>query len=242
MKRLLTIILAMLSTMFVSTSCNDDYQETLSAIVTVVDGSYDVSYSIRFGDGKTAYVTNTSKYNFSFPAELEGEQRAIIYYYIEDEVKPGYDYVITLVDAGTVPTIIAKASDRLDTALESYVDKVTIEEPSFTDNKYLTMLLSFMGNKPDVNTHKFMLVYNKNVDKSGMFQDSYPKSDDGYLWLELYHYRGTDVEVEPYYIYNCFKISPKQLGTKEFSEYKGIKILHKPIGKTNNTEILTIKF
>ena len=122
MKRLLTIILAMLSTMFVSTSCNDDYQETLSAIVTVVDGSYDVSYSIRFGDGKTAYVTNTSKYNFSFPAELEGEQRAIIYYYIEDEVKPGYDYVITLVDAGTVPTIIAKASDRLDTAMESYVD------------------------------------------------------------------------------------------------------------------------
>ena len=57
-------------------------------MVTVVDGSYDVSYSIRFGDGKTAYVTNTSKFNFSFPAELDGEQRAIIYYYLEDEVRP----------------------------------------------------------------------------------------------------------------------------------------------------------
>ena len=226
----------MLSTMFVSTSCNDDYQETLSAIVTVVDGSYDVSYSIRFGDGKTAYVQRGGYFLTGLWKKFYSDGSLRYFAFGED------GWVITLVDAGTVPTIIAKASDRLDTALESYVDKVTIEEPSFSDNKYLTMLLSFMGNKPDVNTHKFMLVYNKNVDKSGMFQDSYPKSDDGYLWLELYHYRGTDVEVEPYYIYNCFKISPKQLGTKEFSEYKGIKILHKPIGKTNNTEILTIKF
>lgn len=242
MKKLLTIILAMLSTMFVSTSCNDDFQETLSAMVTVVDGSYDVSYSIRFGDGKTAYVTNTSKFNFSFPAELDGEQRAIIYYYLEDEVKPGYDHVITLVDAGTVPTVIAKPSDRIDVALDAYVDKVSIQDPSFTDNKYITMLLSFMGNKPDVNTHKFALVYNNNVDKSGVFQHSYPKSDDGYLWLELYHYKGTDVEAEPYYLYNSFKVTPKQLGVKEFSEYKGIKILHKPIGKVDVTEITTIKF
>ncbi len=242
MKKFFTIILTVLSALMVGTSCNDDYKAVHSAIVTVIDGSWDISYSVRFGDGKTAYVKNTSSYKFSFPTELEGEQRAIIYYQIEDEVMPNFDYVITIVDAGTIPTSLVKKLSEVSDVLESYVDKISIEEASFSDNKYITMLVSFMAGNPDLTKHKFSIVYNDKPNKEGVFQASYPKSDDGYLWLELYHDRNKDTELGLYNNYSCFKINSKELGVKEFIEYKGIKILHKDVSNVNAVEIYTIDF
>ena len=242
MKKLFTIIMTMFAALMVGTSCNDDYKTTLSAIVTIIDGNSSVPYTVRFGDGKSAYVTNTSKFNFSFPIELDGEQRAIIYYQIEDEVKVGYDYVITLVDAGTVSTTTVKTLAEVAETVAKSEHKVSIDDASLTDNKYITLVLSFMGNNPELNKHKFSLVYNNDLEKNGAFKGSYPKTEDDYLWLELYHDKGTDTEYTRYYNHYCFKIAPKNLGVKELMEYKGIKILHKPISNVEQTDIYTISF
>ena len=241
MKKFFTIIMTLLASLMVNTSCNDDYKPINSAIVTVVDGSWDVSYSVRFGDGKTAYVKNTGDFKFSFPTELEGEQRAIIYYQIEEEAQVGYDYVITIVDAGTVPTSNVKKHSEVFEALESYVDKIDIEEASFGDSKYITMLISFMANNPSLNKHKLSLIYNDSPTKEGPFQGSYGK-DDSYLWLELHHDKATDTEVGVYSNYQCFKVSTKDLGVKNIGEYKGIKILHKSSSKIDEIGIYTIEF
>lgn len=224
MKKLFSIVMIMASVLALTTSCNKKNSEPMYvSIATLVEagGLTGGGIYVEFDSGKTAYVTNASDLQIN-PA-FDNEVRAMIYYTINEaeSTNTGYDMVITLNMVYGVITDYVRFIDDHDIGnIGDYTAGIDIREGYFA-NDWITLDMAFPYSSPS-KKHNVYLVYNNRPDHSGMFQNIY--SEDGYLYLELYHDNDNDGDSNEFSGYACWKIR-SNLGVN-IEDYKGIKILY----------------
>ena len=244
MKKFLYITLAMFATVLFGTGCNQNESKVYySSIVTLIDGSYDYAYSVEFDDGKTAYVTNSFSHHFTFSDKLNGEGRAYIWYEVADEKKPGFDHSLTLVSLEPLSTFkLISINDPDVTDLDKFTASAYISEMAYAMNRdYLTMAVIFPASTTGNYSHQMQLLYNDNPEHEGAYQEYYPTTDDGYLYLELYHNSNGDPGSTNTQAIACYKVDYNNLhGMQPMSDYKGIKVIQPVQG--GRVEIYTYDF
>jgi hypothetical protein len=171
-----------------------------------------------------------------FPDKATGEARAWIYYTAELINDLVFDGKVEL--EALYPIEIQLADMRLPADVDKdYKDDITVSTSNinYTRNRYVNLQLFYKSADPSFDPeHKFKLVYN--ADRTGFFAESYPKSDDGYLYLELYHDANDDTKKVEYSIYHCYKLTTTDANVDiDIEDYKGIKILYKSLSDNNLT-------
>ena len=244
MRKFLYIAIAFAAATLVGTGCNNyDSKTYYSSIVTLLDGSYDYAYSAEFDDGKKVYITNSFKYPFTFGESLNGEGRALIWYMIEDQTQTGFDHTITLASLEPISTfklITINDSDVKD--LDKFTAPAHVTEMAYAKNRsYLTVAYNFPANQTGGYQHQLQLLYNNNPDHEGAYQEYYPATDDGYLYLELYHNSNGDGGNTNTPALASYKVDYGSLhGMPNIDTFKGIKVIQ-PVAD-GRTEIFTYDF
>lgn len=254
MKKTFGLFFVAFATMFMSVSCLNlaqwEQKESDDAkIVTIVDGSYNTPYYVEFDTGETAYVTsNTGGSTITFPAEpaqLRGEVRKLIYFYYDGEPKEGYDKSIAINAMQDVSSELIKLTtdESIKNTLKDHDDQIAINGVAYTPKrKYVTLELLFYQS-PEINyKHSVIVAYNPT--REGMFKEIYEniKGTDNYLWLEVYHDNAGDTTTNNVQqVYTSIKLDEETMGISNFSNYQGIKLIHKNLD-TNVATIFTYDF
>ncbi|MBR7102855.1 MAG: NigD-like N-terminal domain-containing protein, partial [Tidjanibacter sp.] len=102
MKNLFNIALTLFAAIALGTSCgvNEEITPVSQNFGTLIEtpAGSKTPYYVLFDDGKSAYVTNTSKWNPTFGPNVS-ELRYLFSYEITNEQAIGYDYEITILSA-----------------------------------------------------------------------------------------------------------------------------------------------
>ena len=245
MKRCFYIFAMMILSAFVATSCfgSRDDKAVSTALVGVVTGDESLGAYVVFENGQLGVITegadllNKIPDSAYFPDKATGEARAWIYYTAELINDLVFDGKVEL--EALYPIEIQLADMRLPANVDKdYKDDITVSTSNinYTRNRYVNLQLFYKSADPSFDPeHKFKLVYN--ADRTGFFAESYPKSDDGYLYLELYHDAGSDVG-GPKHTERVisFYLDDLMIGRHISSEYKGIKIFHRSGGEARVVE------
>ena len=254
MKNFITISLCTIAAVFMTTSCldlskwegNDPNNADAAAIVTIVDGSYDTNYYVEFDNGQKAFVTeNKATNSFTFPSkpeQMRGELRKIIYFNYEDKKVDGYDMAIKILRIDDISTnlLMPITDESISKVIDKYTAPISISTATFGKNRnYITLDMFIERSEQDTYKHTVLLTYNK--DKTGLHENVYGNSTDAesYLWLELYHDADYDSAVITDRIFTTYKLDTEEIGVKDLSNYRGIKIVYKNID-TEISEIYTI--
>lgn len=238
MKKLISFVLIIASVLTLASSCNKkDSEPMYVSIATLVEsgGLMGSTIYVVFDNGKTAYVTNASDLQIDPP--FDNEVRAMIYYTINEaeSTDTGYDMVITLNMVYGIITDYVRFIDDHDIGnIGDYTAGIDINEGYYA-NSWITLDIAFLYGSVD-KKHNVYMVYNDRPDHAGMFQALY--SDDGYLYLELYHDDDDDTTSNVFSGYVCWKIRSNL--DINVTDYKGIKILYWDY-KNNAADVFTLE-
>lgn len=221
MKKILNIIASMLMLITLGTACNSSTTSApvRTSMVTVVQATFDPPYYLVFDDGKSAYVTNHSKWIPTF-GEGQNELRYMITFYDLDTPAVGFDKQVEVLSVNPLTTRsmeqVSESDFEGDKGLQNYGAGVSIEDAYYTPYRsYLTVLARYSGGSA-YTVHDIRLV--KNDPTTSQFADLYV--EDGYLWLELYHNDSNDKGTAQLGSYISYKM-PQDLT----QSYKGIKVI-----------------
>lgn len=245
MKRAFGICAVMLAVAIMATSCfgSRDEKVVSTALASIVTGDSSLGEYVIFDNGQAGLITkgnelvNQIPADAYFPDQATGEARAWIYYTSEAVNDLIFDGKVEI--EALYPVDIQLADTRLPANIaDEYKDEISVSSNNitYTRDRYVNLQLfyksvdSFFDDE-----HKFRLVYNS--DKTGYFAESYPANDDGYLYLELYHDAGSDVNGQKYKeLIMSFYLDDLMIGRHISSEYKGIKIFYREGGKARVVE------
>ena len=250
MKRVLNVAVMLMAVVVAATSClnkSGDFVPYNTAVVSIVDGDAMTGLYAIFDDNKKAYIENESDLTVSTSSYYKGEARALIAY-TDVAMNPimGYDHVINvsqLVELKTKPVQIGLTDD----IASKYTAGVNIPYynggVTYARDRYVNVQFVYQcGGSSMADKHDFVLVYNPT--RMGNFALGYPKTDDGYLYLELYHNQGTDTAINStseniisFYLTNDMLGE----GTNITSDYFGVKILYRNY-ESSDLSVATYKF
>ncbi len=238
MKKLFSIVMILASVVALTTSCNKKKSDPMYVSIASLVETGGVTGSrihVVFDSGKTAYVTNAT--DLQIKPSFDNEVRAMIYYTINEAESsdPSYDMVITLNMVYGIITDYVRFIDDHDIGnIGDYDAGIDINQGYFA-NSWITLDIAFPYSSAN-KEHNAYLVYNDHPDHSGKFQDLY--SDDGYLYLELYHDNDGDGDTNVFTGYACWKIR-QNLGIN-VEDYLGIKVLYWDY-KSNAADVYTLE-
>lgn len=243
MKKLIKLMFAALAVITLITACDKSEPQTVyTSIGTVIDGSFDVPYYVLFDDGKKAFVNNTTVWTPTF-ANGDPELRMLISYTMDESTAApvGYDLRINLSQMVTISKSnlerVSEADFTGDKGLQKYDAEIRVEEGYYSPySNYITLMVVYSAHYID-SKHTVRLVYNPT--EAGQFKSKY--QDDGYLWLELYHDNGDDMDTSLIGVYSTYKINTNALGIGSLNNYKGVKIISQSIGN-GEPHIYTLDF
>ena len=252
MKRKLQIVLALAVVALIGAGCsNMESKQYYSSVVTLIDGTWSYAYSAEFDNvyldqptGKTAYITNSNRYPFTFSEKLNGEGRAQIWYEVDEASSmEGFDHVISLVaHPEPISTFnLVSIKDPEVTELDKYTAPAHVTQMTYSFNtNYLTVVFAIPASQTGNYSHKLQLLYNDNPEHEGAYQEYYPATDDGYLYLELYHDSNGDIGTTLANPMACYKVDRGALRLNYMDTYKGIKVIQP--AETGRVEIFTYDF
>lgn len=235
MKRGFYIFAMLLTIATTSTSCMGDKDKNVSsALVGVVTGDTTLGSYVVFESGQKGLITkghelvNNIPDSAYYPDKSTGEARALIYYSSEFVNDVFFDGKVEIEALNTID--IQLTDIRLDESIaEKYKDDISITGAgiTYTRNRYVNLQMFYHSADAFFdNEHKFRLVYN--TERNGYFAELYPATDDGYLYLELYHDAGSDAGGNNYRErIMSFYLDDLMVGRHITSEYQGIKILYR---------------
>lgn len=248
MKNFLKVIVMVVISAAVSTSClssGSEYEPRNTAVVSIVDGDAMVGMYAIFDDNKKAYIINESDFTVPASSYYKGEARALIAY-TDADVQPvmGYDYAINiqqLVALKTKPVQIDWNEDMQSKytagiSMPYYNGGIT-----YTRDRFLNIQYEYQcGGASMIDKHDFVMVYNPS--KLGPFALGYPKTDDGYLYLEFHHSYGLDTSANTS-AENIisFYLTDDMIGKNITSDFFGVKILYRDY-KSADISVATYQF
>lgn len=248
MKNVLKVIVMVVAAAAFATSClssGSDYEPRNTAVVSIVDGDAMVGMYAIFDDNKKAYIVNESDFTVPASSYYKGEARALIAYTdVNTEPMMGYDYVINisqLVPLKTKPVNVGYSDDitskyTAGIGMPYYNGGIT-----YTRDRFLNIQYEYQcGGASMLDKHDFILVYNP--EKVGPFALGYPKTDDGYLYLEFHHSYGLDTSANTS-AENIisFYLTDEMIQKDITSDYFGIKILYRDY-KSVDISVATYQF
>lgn len=248
MRKFFTICTMLVAVATISTSClwSDDDEYKSTALVSVVDGDAALGQYVIFESGQKALVAKGENLIGNIPAsayypdKATGEARALIYYTSEVVNDIFFDGKV-MIEALKPVNIKLTHMSLPEGMSEEYNDDVLLTYSGITYSRGRYVNLQFLypsSGSTYESQHKFALVYN--VNRTGFFAPSYPKNDDGYLYLELYHNSGNDAGKSSYSeTIISFYLDDLMIGRLIPTEYRGIKILYRDNG---NARIAEYKF
>lgn len=228
----------MLFVVALGTACNSSSTSApiRTSMATVIRESFNPPYYLVLDDGKSAYVTNYSKWNPGFEEDQE-ELRYMLTYYDIDSPIAGYDKQVEVI---SVNKLISRQMENVgasdfegDKGLQNYVAGVTIDQCYYAPARsYLTLQVRYNGGNA-YTPHNIRLV--KNDPATSQFADHYV-ANDGYLWLELYHDDSNDKGTLQIGNYVSYKLPYNIIDT-----YNGVKIISRN-WNSGTPEVYTCEF
>ena len=250
MKRVFNVIAMVVAVAVSGISCmgggGTEYEPQNTAVVSIVDGNALSGMYAIFDDNKKAYIVNESDLTVSSSTYYKGEARALIAY-TDAAVEPvmGYDYAINIAQLVELKTKLVQIGGIDEDFINKY--QAGVEFPyyqggaSYTRGRYLNIQFVYRcGGASMTDKHDFQLVYNP--ERVGSFKLGYPKTDDGYLYLEFHHNPGVDssTHTSAENIIS-FYLTDEMINKDIENDYFGIKILYRDY-KSTDISVLTYKF
>lgn len=242
MKKLIAFASMILAAATLTISCEGVKNEVeyFADLASLVDGTPESgNFYVIFDDGQKAYVTNSNQFTIPPQAYTDGEARAIIKYSI-DGTKSGYNKSIKLADFFPIATNPIYIKTEKPLGYNSMKSSFNIKN-AYIARDYINLGLEYMYSE-NPTSHEFYLVYNPDpqYEEDGLFKNNY--MNDGYLYLELFHYPGREVGIETFENFISFKFDPDELYIDNIDDYIGIKILYRSLRDKNENMDYTLNF